>query len=44
MKKKKKLITIISAALAGVLCLTVILVVALSGKSGKKDAIYLMID
>lgn len=44
MKKKKKLITIISAALAGVLCLTVILVVALSGKSGKKEAIYLMID
>ena len=44
MKKKKKLITIISAALAGVLCLTVILVVALSGKSGTKDAIYLMIE
>ena len=42
--KKKKLITIICSALAGVILLSVILVVALSGKSGKKDSILIMTD
>ena len=42
--KKKKLITIICSALAGVILLSVILVVALAGKSGKKDSILIMTD
>lgn len=42
--KKKKLIAIIGGAVAAVIVLTTVLIVALAGKSGKKDAIWIMAE
>lgn len=42
--KKKKLIAIVGAVLAVVICASVILIVALNGKKGVKDAISIMTE